>query len=244
LWKIHGNETIGYEICNYQQSEHSDHCLSKWGEEDDEVSTLSRDPSLPKKVWRWDFRSNSEEWWVINQKLPSDMGHFKWRIEPLYDNPQMKWNRIEGIDNTRGQQPINLEVTYEVGVSSSTTDTISDEFATDLSLAVEKLKIIGGSIKANIGGSIPGIIRGSIGGSIGGSSQSSFQRSFQRSFQSAIETSISNGRTETQTKITQFKINPGENWWVCQAIVTFDSWPGREDVQIISSQLKIKGDMC
>jgi hypothetical protein len=187
LWKIYGNETRGYAICNYK---YSNNCLAKWGLDDDKVGTLSHSPT-----------------YEFNPKLPFDPRQ-TWRITPLYYNPEMKWNRIEEIDNTRGEEPINLTVKYEVGVSSSTTDTISVAFSTELSLAVETL------------------------GSIGAS------------FQSAIESSITNGRTETQTKTTQFKIQAGEHWWLCQGTATLDSWSGREDVLIISSQLKTKGDMC
>lgn len=186
LWKIYGDETRGYAICNYK---YSNNCLAKWGLGDREVGTVSFSPTY-------------------TFKLPFDPLRRTWRITPLYYNPEMKWNRIKEIDNTKGEEPINLTVTYEVGVSSSTTDTISVEFGTELSLAVETL------------------------GSIGAS------------FQSAIETSITNGRTETQTKTTQFKINTGEHWWLCQGTATLDSWAGREDVLIISNKLKIKGDMC
>ena len=42
-----------------------------------------------------------------------EVGSFKnaadrWRITPLYSNPKLKWNRIDEIDNTRGQRPTVL----------------------------------------------------------------------------------------------------------------------------------------
>jgi len=132
----------------------------------------------------------------------------RWRITPLYSNPKLKWNRIEEIDNTRGQRPIVQTVKYEVGVSTSTTVSKSVEFGTELSLAVEPL----GSMSS--------------------------------SFKIAIETSTTNGRTEIHAKTMQFTINAGENWWLCQGTASLDSWRGREDVQIISSQLAINSDLC
>merc|ERR1711881_47484 len=63
-------------------------------------------------------------------------------------------------------------------------------------------------------------------------------------FKTAIQTSTTNGRTEIHTKTTQYKVNAGQNWWLCQGTATLDSWRGREDVQIISSQLAVNSDLC
>jgi len=131
-----------------------------------------------------------------------------WRITPLFSNALLKWNRIKEFDNTRGQIPIVLTVTYQVGVSTSTTDSKFVEVGTELSLAVEQL---------------------------GGMSSS---------FKSAIESSTTNGRTEIQTEETEFTIDAGEHWWLCQGTATLDSWRGRKDVQIISSQFAISTDAC
>jgi len=132
----------------------------------------------------------------------------KWRVTPLFSNALLKWNRIKEFDNTRGQIPIVLTVTYQVGVSTSTTDSKFVEVGTELSLAVEQL---------------------------GGMSSS---------FKSAIESSTTNGRTEIQTEETEFTIDAGEHWWLCQGTATLDSWRGRKDVQIISSQFAISTDAC
>ena len=68
--------------------------------------------------------------------------------------------------------------------------------------------------------------------------------SMSSSFKTVIQTSTTNGKTEIHSKTMQFTVNAGENWWLCQGTATLDSWRGREDVQIISSQLAINSDLC
>jgi len=182
LWEISGSEYSGYEICNYK---YDDRCLAKWGRGDGEVGSYH-----------------------LMQPTGGFNAADRWSITPLYSNPKLKWNRIDEIDNTRGQRPIVLTVKYEVGVSTSTIVSKSVDFGTELSLAVEPL----GSMSS--------------------------------SFKTAIQTSTTNGRTEIHTKTTQFTVNAGENWWLCQGTATLDSWRGREDVQIISSLLAINSDLC
>jgi len=196
--------------------------LAKWGWGDQDTGTfagrkftdqlwkISGDESSGYKICNYKYSERCLAKWGRGD---GEVGSYKnaadrWRITPLYSNPTLKWNRIDEIDNTRGQRPTVLTVTYEVGVSTSTTVSNSIEFGTELGLAVEPL----GSMSA--------------------------------SFRAAIKTSTTNGKTEIHTKTTQFTVNAGENWWLCQGTATLDSWRGREDVQIISSQLAINSDLC
>jgi len=196
--------------------------LAKWGWGDQDTGTYSG-RKFTDQLWNISG-DESSGYKICNSKYSErclakwgrgdgEVGSYKnaadrWRITPLYSNPTLKWNRIEEIDNTRGQRPTVLTVKYEVGVSTSTTVSKSVEFGTELSLAVEPL----GSMSS--------------------------------SFKFAIQTSTTNGKTEIHTKTTQFTVNAGENWWLCQGTATLDSWRGREDVQIISSQLAINSDLC
>jgi hypothetical protein len=196
--------------------------LAKWGWGDQDTGTfdggkstdqlwkISGDEISGFKICNYKYSERCLAKWGRGN---GEVGSYKnaadrWRITPLYSNPTLKWNRIEEIDNTRGQRPTVLTVKYEVGVSTSTTVSKSVEFGTELSLAVEPL----GSMSS--------------------------------SFKFAIQTSTTNGKTEIHTKTTQFTVNAGENWWLCQGTATLDSWRGREDVQIISSQLAINSDLC
>jgi hypothetical protein len=212
--------------------------LAKWGWGDQDTGTFTGG-KFTDQLWKISG-DESSGYTICNYKYSErclakwgrgdgEVGSYKnaadrWRITPLYSNPTLKWNRIEEIDNTRGQRPTVLtgfdwllflyefkrynSVKYEVGVSTSTTVSKSVEFGTELSLAVEPL----GSMSS--------------------------------SFKFAIQTSTTNGKTEIHTKTTQFTVNAGENWWLCQGTATLDSWRGREDVQIISSQLAINSDLC
>jgi hypothetical protein len=196
--------------------------LAKWGWGDQDTGTftggkftyqlckISGDESSGYTICNYKYSERCLAKWGRGD---GEVGSYKnaadrWRITPLYSNPKLKWNRIEEIDNTRGQRPTVLTVKYEVGVSTSSTVSKSVEFGTELSLAVEPL----GSMSS--------------------------------SFKVAIQTSTTNGRSEIHTKTTQFTVNAGENWWLCQGTATLDSWRGREDVQIISSQLAINSDLC
>jgi len=195
--------------------------LAKWGWGDRDTGTFAGG-KFTDQLWK--ISGNYNYFSICNYKYSDrclakwgrgdgEVGSYKnaadrWRITPLFSNPKLKWNRIEEIDNTRGQRPTVLTVKYEVGVSTSTTVSKSVEFGTELTLAVEPL----GSMSS--------------------------------SFKTAIATSTTNGKTEIHTKTTQFTVNAGENWWLCQGTATLDSWRGREDVQIISSQLAINSDRC
>jgi len=196
--------------------------LAKWGWGDQDTGTFNGG-TFTDQLWKISG-DESSGYKICNSKYSDrclakwgrgdgEVGSYKnaadrWRITPLYSNPTLKWNRIDEIDNTRGQRPTVLTVKYEVGVSTSTTVSKSVEFGTELSLAVEPL----GSMSS--------------------------------SFKVAIQTSTTNGRTEIHTKTMEFAVNAGENWWLCQGTATLDSWRGREDVQIISSQLAINSDLC
>jgi len=196
--------------------------LAKWGWGDQDTGTfagrkftdqlwkISGDESSGYKICNYKYSERCLAKWGRGD---GEVGSYKnaadrWRITPLYSNPTLKWNRIDEIDNTRGQRPTVLTVKYEVGVSTSTTVSKSVEFGTELSLAVEPL----GSMSA--------------------------------SFRAAIEIVTTNGKSEIHTKTTQFTVNAGESWWLCQGTATLDSWRGTEDVQIISSQLTINSDLC
>jgi len=196
--------------------------LAKWGWGDQDTGTfdggkftdqlwkISGDEMSGYKICNYKYSERCLAKWGRGD---GEVGSYKnaadrWRITPLYSNPTLKWNRIEEIDNTRGQRPTVLTVQYEVGVSTSSTVSKSVEFGTELSLAVEPL----GSMSS--------------------------------SFKFAIQTSTTNGKTEIHTKTMEFAVNAGENWWLCQGTATLDSWRGREDVQIISSQLAINSDLC
>jgi len=220
IWTLECDHKEGYfYIVN---SKYHPARLAKWGWGDQDTGTYSG-RKFTDQLWNISG-DESSGYKICNSKYSErclakwgrgdgEVGSYKnaadrWRITPLYSNPTLKWNRIEEIDNTRGQRPTVLTVKYEVGVSTSTTVSKSVEFGTELSLAVEPL----GSMSS--------------------------------SFKFAIQTSTTNGKTEIHTKTTQFTVNAGENWWLCQGTATLDSWRGREDVQIISSQLAINSDLC
>jgi len=236
IWTLECDHKEGYfYIVN---SKYHPARLAKWGWGDQDTGTfaggkftdqlwnISGDESSGYKICNSKYSERCLAKWGRGD---GEVGSYKnaadrWRITPLYSNPTLKWNRIEEIDNTRGQRPTVLtgfdwllflhefkrsnSVKYEVGVSTSSTVSKSVEFGTELSLAVEPL----GSMSS--------------------------------SFKFAIQTSTTNGKTEIHTKTTQFTVNAGENWWLCQGTATLDSWRGREDVQIISSQLAINSDLC
>jgi hypothetical protein len=220
IWTLECDHKEGYfYIVN---SKYHPARLAKWGWGDQDTGTfdggkstdqlwkISGDEISGFKICNYKYSERCLAKWGRGD---GEVGSYKnaadrWRITPLYSNPTLKWNRIEEIDNTRGQRPTVLTVKYEVGVSTSTTVSKSVEFGTELSLAVEPL----GSMSS--------------------------------SFKFAIQTSTTNGKTEIHTKTTQFTVNAGENWWLCQGTATLDSWRGREDVQIISSQLAINSDLC
>jgi len=220
IWTLECDHKEGYfYIVN---SKYHPARLAKWGWGDQDTGTFAG-RKFTDQLWKISGDETSG-YKICNSKYSErclakwgrgdgEVGSYKnaadrWRITPLFSNPKLKWNRIEEIDNTRGQRPTVLTVKYEVGVSTSTTVSKSVEFGTELSLAVEPL----GSMSS--------------------------------SFKVAIQTSTTNGKTEIHTKTTQFTVNAGENWWLCQGTATLDSWRGREDVQIISSQLKMNSDLC
>jgi len=94
--------------------------LAKWGWGDQDTGTfagrkftdqlwkISGDESSGYKICNYKYSERCLAKWGRGD---GEVGSYKnaadrWRITTLFSNPKLKWNRLEQIDNTRGQRPI------------------------------------------------------------------------------------------------------------------------------------------
>jgi len=67
-----------------------------------------RDPESSTTVGKYCGNTKPPNYTTIGEVGSYKNAADRWRITPLFSNPKLKWNRIEQIDNTRGQRPTVL----------------------------------------------------------------------------------------------------------------------------------------